>query len=72
MTDWQSYINEKEPEFKRKKSKGPGCKKNKINKQRFGPCIFSEQEECIYCKRPRRKEVRLDSKTNKVITTYLE
>ena len=32
MTDWQKYLNDKEPSpVKKKKRKGPGCKRNKIS-----------------------------------------
>jgi hypothetical protein len=72
MTDWNSYLDEKEPSTQRKKRKGPGCKRNKIGKNRLGFCNFLKDDTCEYCKRPRKKVLRLDPKTNLVITEYLE
>jgi hypothetical protein len=73
MTDWKNYLIDSESnQVKKKRKKGPGCKRNKINKNRYGSCIFNEQEECMFCKRPRRKIVKLNPLTNKIETHYLE
>lgn len=73
MTDWTKYITSNDEQApKRKKPKGSGCKRNKINKNRFGPCIFNEKDECVNCHRPRRKIVKLDPKTGNLIREYLE
>jgi len=73
MKDWQNYLPDKEPNFtKKKKNKGPGCKRNKIGKNRYGYCSFNEKDECIYCKRPRRKVLRMDPVTNTIIIEYFE
>lgn len=73
MTDWRNYLTDKEvvPTTKRKQ-KGPGCKRNKINKNRYGPCSFNSQDECIFCKRPRKKVLRLDPTTNTITVEYYE
>ena len=73
MTDWTNYLIDKEnPPTKSKKRRGPGCKRNKINKDRYGPCSFNSNDECIYCKRPRRKTLRLDPTTNTISIEYYE
>ena len=73
MTDWNSYIDEKEQTpSQHKKRKGPGCKRNKISKNRLGFCNFLKEGTCMYCGRPRKKVLRLDPKTNLVVTEYLE
>lgn len=73
MKDWSRYLDEKEqPSGQRKRKKGPGCKKNKIGKNRLGFCNFLQDETCMYCGRPRKKILRLDPKTNLVVTEYLE
>ena len=73
MTDWRNYITASEDTApKKKKPKGPGCKRNKINKNRFGPCIFNENDECKNCHRPRRKITRLDPATGTITREYLE
>ena len=73
MTDWQKYLNDKEPSpVKKKKRKGPGCKRNKISNNRFGSCLFNDKDECVYCHRPRRKVLRMDPSTNTILVEYLE
>lgn len=73
MTDWRNYLADKEPTFsKRKRRSATECKRNKINKKRFGSCKFNENDECCFCHRPRRKVLRLDATTNTVIVEYLE
>jgi len=73
MKDWQNYLTDKEPGVtKKKRKKGPGCKRNKIGKNRYGNCLFNEKDECTYCHRPRRKVLRMDSVTSAIIVEYLE
>lgn len=73
MTDWRNYLNEAENKssFKKKKTSG-GCKRNRITKNKNGPCVFDERNLCMYCKRPRRHETRLDPKTGNITTQYFE
>lgn len=73
MSDWKDYLTDSDtkPLFKRKKQ-GPGCKRNRISKNRFGPCSFNENDICEHCSRPRRKELRLDPNTNTIIVHYFE
>lgn len=71
MTDWREYLNIKE-DGQVKKKKGPGCKRNKISKNRFGPCLFNDNDECINCHRPRRKITKFDPVTNTIVREYLE
>jgi len=73
MADWKKYLADKEPViFKKKKTTGPGCKRNKIGKNRLGTCSFNDKDTCIYCSRPRRKETRFDIKTNTLTVKYFE
>lgn len=72
MSDWTKYLGDTDQKINKKKYKGPGCKRNKISKNRLGPCIFTEQDECKFCKRPRKKEVRYDAISNCTKTIYLE
>ena len=71
MTDWKIFLEDKDSSFK-KKRRVSGCKRNRISKTRNGPCSFNDADECIYCKRPRKKEHRFDPKTNTVIVHYFE
>jgi len=73
MADWKSYLNEgdSKPLFKKKKS-SQGCKRNKLSNNRYGACSFNSDEKCIYCRRPRRKETRIDPKTNTIVVNYFE
>ncbi len=72
MTDWTQYLNDREPSSFKKKKTIRGCKRNKLGKNKYGSCLFSEQDECIYCKRPRRKENRFDPTTNTIVIHYFE
>jgi hypothetical protein len=72
MTNWTQYLSDKDTTSFKKKKRVSGCKRNRISKTRNGPCIFNEQEECRFCKRPRRKEYRFDPTTNTVIVHYFE
>ena len=72
MTDWRNFLNEKESAPSRKKPFKPGCKRNKIGRNRLGPCSFTEKDECKFCKRPRKKTLRLDPLTSTIIVEYYE
>jgi hypothetical protein len=72
MTDWRDYLNDRESSSFKKKKTRPGCKRNKISKTRNGPCSFNENDDCIFCKRPRKKEHRFDPTTNTVVVHYFE
>lgn len=73
MTHWTQYLNEREPLFlNKKKQKKSGCKRNRISKFKNGPCSFNEQDECVFCKRPRKKEHRFDPATNTIVVHYFE
>lgn len=71
MTKWNDFLEDRDPSFKRKKAYTGGCKKNRIAKNKFGKCKFLNNE-CMYCHRPRKCVNKLDSKTNTIVTHYLE
>lgn len=73
MTDWTQYLNDKETSFSfKRKKKIQGCKRNRVSKSRYGSCFFNENDQCIHCKRPRKKEHRFDPTTNTIVIHYFE